>query len=81
MLGCYVYVFDLALRLRWRDAVFSQALEVKCDGFSDELLYFLHGRPGSNAPRQVRYICRIVAFRLFYNDCVTHVSFISSLLA
>lgn len=42
-LSCYLYVFNLALRMRWRNAVFSQALQVKCNGFPDELLYFLRG--------------------------------------
>ena len=42
-LGCDLYVFNLALWLWWRNAIFSQTLQMKRDGFSDDLLYFLHG--------------------------------------
>ena len=71
-LGRNVDVFDLTLRCRNGNAVFSQALNMKGDGLPDLGFDFRDCCTCSDTTRKVRDIGRIVAVCFFNDDGVAH---------
>src|SRR5262245_45608184 len=72
--------FDIGqscLGLGCRHAILPKALKMKPHGLADFPLCFLPGFAGRDAARQVWHISRLVGFRLFDYDRVTHHDFVS----
>src|SRR5262249_1619533 len=53
-------------------AVRLQPVDMKTDGFADFLLNSCNAIARGDTARQVWHVSRIVAFRLFDHDCITH---------
>src|SRR5713101_3987844 len=62
-------------RFGHREPVFPQSRHVKPDRLAKFVLHGLHGRPSSNASRQVGHIGRVVCLRFFDHDRVAHYRF------
>ena len=65
-------VLHRARRGRDRVTIFTHALEMKLDGFTNLSLHFVDGGTGSYATREIRDIGREVRPRIFDNDGIAH---------
>ena len=73
-------VLNLACTYRHWQAVRAQPFKVKGYGLTHFEFDFCDGCPGSDAPGQIRRICRVISFCFFNNDCIAHSTSLESSL-